>query len=254
MITKYLADIVLVNYNTKKYLSDCLHSIGEFSGPKENYRVFTVDNGSTDGSVEFIKSQTDFPIGILNKQNRGYGAACNQGILAGKGKYIFLLNSDTMVTAGWLPPLIRILENSSKVAVVGPRLINPEGLLVGVGVVGANARPVLRGWGEPNEPHRYNKNLEVLSVCGACMGIKRQLLPILGLFDEHYFHYFEETDYCYNARFRGYKVIYCPDSTVIHHVSASCHDIQKLHSFFQQGERYFRKKWKSFLQDGTIYG
>jgi GT2 family glycosyltransferase len=245
-------DIVIVNYNTKKYLQDCLQSIKNFSGPFDKYRVWVVDNGSSDGSMEMINRC--YAYGIFNKKNLGYGSACNKGIKAGAGKYIFLLNSDTMVTAGWLTPLIKILENSSKVAVVGPRLVNPEGLLVGVGVVGTNANPVIRGWKEPNEANRYNDTLEVLSVCGACMGIKRQNISELGLFDENYFHYFEETDYCYNARYHDYKVIYCPDSTVIHRVFGSCGDFQQLNKYFQNGEKYFQKKWRFFLQDDTEYG
>jgi GT2 family glycosyltransferase len=86
------------------------------------------------------------------------------------------------------------------------------------------------------------------------MGIKRQNISELGLFDENYFHYFEETDYCYNARYHGYKVIYCPDSTVIHRVFGSCGDFQRLNKYFQNGEKYFQKKWRFFLQDDTEYG
>lgn len=249
----YPADLVIVNYNTKKYLDDCLQSIRKFTGPTDTYRIWVVDNGSTDGSVQLIQS-LDFVHGIYNLKNRGYGSACNQGIQAGNGRAIFLLNSDIQVTEGWLSPLLHVLESSPEIAVVGPRLVNPEGLLVGVGVIGTNARPVIRGWREPDDPERYNQPLEVLSVCGACMGIKRHLIPELGLFDEHYFHYFEETDYCYNARFHKYKVIYCPDSKVIHRVFGSCQDRQKLRKYFREGEQYFHKKWRTFLRDGRQYG
>jgi GT2 family glycosyltransferase len=252
-VKSYPIDIVIVNFNTENYLHDCLQSIGTASDSTIPQRVWVVDNGSDDGSVALIRNY-DFVTGIFNRKNRGYGFACNQGISAGNGDFIFLLNSDTMVTAGWLPPLLAILDSSSKVAVVGPRLINPEGLLVGVGVVGTNARPVIRGWQEPNQPHLYQETIEVLSVCGACMGIKRRLIPVLGLFDEHYFHYFEETDYCYNARFHGYKVIYCPKSTVIHRVFGSCREPLQLQKYFWDGETYFQKKWRSFLKDDTQYG
>ncbi|HBF36341.1 MAG TPA: glycosyltransferase family 2 protein [Firmicutes bacterium] len=252
-MAKYQTDIIIVNYNTKEYLADCLQSIDSFSGNTGNYQVWVVDNASTDGSADLIQKYGKFVSGIYNPENRGYGRACNQGISAGVGDHIFFLNSDTLVTAGWLPPLIKAL-NSSEVAVVGPRLINPEGLLVGVGVVGTNAHPFIRGWNEPNEPACYNQSIQVLSVGGACMGIKRELIPKLGLFDEHYFHYFEETDYCYNARFHGYQVIYCPESTVIHRVNGSCQDFQRLRIYYREGEKYFQKKWKSFLKDTTKYG
>ena len=91
-------DIVVVNHNTKKYLIDCLHSLRSFSGPMQ-YRILVVDNASTDGSAEWLKA-TNWVTGIFNLKNKGYAAACNQGILSGNGKFIFLLNSDTLATSG----------------------------------------------------------------------------------------------------------------------------------------------------------
>lgn len=249
----YLVDFVIVNFNTRKYLGDCLDSIRANSGLYEDYRVWVVDNGSTDDSRHEIRTRP-WVTGIMNRSNRGYGSACNQGIKTGSGNYIFLLNSDVTVTPGWITPMVATLASAREIAVVGPRLVNPEGLLVGVGVVGTNARPIIRGWGEPDEPERYNQTIECLSVCGACMGIKRDLLSVLGFFDEKYFHYFEETDYCYNARYHGYKVIYHPKSKVIHHVQGSCRNFRQLNKYYQTSEKYFNEKWKIFLKDQTKYG
>lgn len=250
---EYLADLVVVSFNTRKYLADCLKSIKEHTPLDQGIKVWVVDNGSVDGSIELIKSNR-WVHGIYNLKNLGYGAACNQGIKSGTGRYIFLLNSDTKVTANWLQPLVKTLDSIPKAAVTSPRLVNPEGYLVGVGVVGTNAKPVLRGWGEPDEPQRYNQYCECLSIGGACMGIKRQLLPELGYFDENYFHYFEETDYCYNARYHGYKVIYCPESKVIHRVYGSCQNMRILNNYFSNSRDYFQNKWKDFLNDETRYG
>lgn len=245
MSNPYQTDIIIVNFNTRKYLAACLESLRAHTGPAADYRIWVVDNGSTDGSRALIRS-TQGVNGIFNHANRGYGAACNQGIKRGCGEYIFLLNSDTMVTPGWLSPLLKLLADP-QTAVVGPRLVTPDGFLVGAGVVGTNSHPVIRGWGEPDNPDSYREVTECLSVGGACMGIKRALLPELGYFDEHYFHYFEETDYCYNARFHGYKVLYCPDSKVIHRVFGSCRNHRRLQQYFREGERYFQKKWRDFL-------
>lgn len=250
---EYLADLIIVSYNTRKYLAECLKSIKDHTRINQDLKVWVVDNCSTDGSIQLIKS-CGWVQGIYNQNNRGYGAACNQGIQNGKGKYIFLINSDIKFTSGWLEPLIKAMESDSKVAVVGPRLVNPEGFLVGVGVVGTNAKPILRGWGEPDESNRYHQYCNCISIGGACMGIKRILLPELGCFDEHYFHYFEETDYCYNARYHGYKVVYCPDSKVIHRVYGSCQNMRILNNYFSQSREYFQNKWKEFLTDETVYG
>ena len=239
-------DIVVVNHNTKEYLIDCLRSIRSFSG-QNNYRILVVDNASSDGSVAWLKAN-EWVTGVYNSWNKGYAVACNQGILSGDGKFILLLNSDTLVTRGWLGPLIKILSQP-EVAVVGPCLVNFEGRLVGVGVTGTDAKPLIRGWGEPNDPQRYNAPTKCLSVCGACMGIKRDLLPRLGLFDEHYFHYFEETDYCLNARLQGFKVIYTPASLVLHRVFGSTHNQRLLKEHFQASKVYFLKKWGLYLKD-----
>lgn len=249
----YLADLIVVSFNTRKYLADCVKSIKEQTVLDRDIKVWVVDNCSVDGSVSLIKSW-DWIQGIYNQKNRGYGAACNQGIQSGNGRFIFLINSDIKFTPNWLQPLIKTLDSEARIAVVGPRLVNPEGYLVGVGVTGTNAKPVLRGWGEPDEPSRYNRYRECLSVGGACMGIKRQLLPELGYFDEHYFHYFEETDYCYNARYHGYKVIYCPESKVIHRVYGSCQNMRILNNYFSESREYFQNKWKDYLADETVYG
>lgn len=236
----YTTDLIIVNFNTKAYLAACIESIRAHTLPPD-YRLTIVDNASTDGSIEYIRTLPGITA-VFNAKNTGYATACNLGIKEGNGKFIFLLNSDLVMTPGWLPPLLKTLSDP-EVAVVGPRLVNPEGFLVGVGVVGTVEHPVLRGWAEPDEPHRYAEYTDCISVCGACLGIKRELLPELGYFDENYFHYFEETDYCYNARLHGYKVVYCPESKVIHRYNGSCRNQRRLREYFKQSEAYFREKW-----------
>ncbi|MCL6591783.1 MAG: glycosyltransferase family 2 protein [Firmicutes bacterium] len=244
----YLADLVIVNYNARKYLPQCLKSIREFSGAASSYRVWVIDNASQDGSAAYIKSLTGIQP-ILNRTNRGYGAACNQGLLRGQGRYQVLLNSDTQVTPGWLPPLIRIFQDDPRAAVVGPRLVTPDGFIAGAGVVGTYTRPVIRGWGEPDEAWRYNEIMEVISVSGCCMMLRRDLLPVLGLFDEGYFHYFEETDYCLRARLQGFKVIYCPGSVVAHHLNGSLRNRNKLAGYYRAAQKRFYQKWETILKE-----
>ncbi|HEX3047080.1 MAG TPA: glycosyltransferase family 2 protein, partial [Bacillota bacterium] len=207
-----------------------------------NYRIWIIDNASQDGSVTYIRSLAGIN-SILNRVNRGYGAACNQGILRGQGQYLVLLNSDIQVTPGWLPPLVKILQDNPRAALVGPRLVTPDGFIAGAGVVGTYSHPIIQGWGEPDEACRYNKIQEVISISGCCMMLRRGLLPALGLFDEDYFHYFEETDYCYRARLQGFKVIYCPNSVVIHHVNGSCRNLDRLNHYYLAAKKRFFQKW-----------
>jgi GT2 family glycosyltransferase len=244
-------DLIIVSFNSRRYLANCIQSVIEHT-PPNHYQIQVVDNASTDGSRELLQAYSQVRT-IFNRSNRGYACACNQGITAGQGEYIFLLNSDLQVTPNWLAPLLNQLANP-RTAVVGPKLVNTHGCLVGAGVIGTNAHPVIRGWRQPDRADLYHQTREVLSLCGACLGIKRQLLQQLGLLDENYFHYFEETDYCYNARFHGYQVVYCPESVVVHHGQGSCHDHAQLNRYYQASRAYFVKKWAEFLPDPTEYG
>jgi len=224
--------LIIVSYNSRRYLRPCLESICNYTGAVRDYQIWIVDNASTDGSVSLIKTLPSINR-ILNQTNRGYGSACNQGIKSGQGKYIFIMNSDLQVTNNWLTPLIQTLKDP-KVAIVGPRLINPTGYLVGI--------PVVKGT-------FIEQPQSCLALGGACLGIKRALIPELGYFDEHYFHYFEETDYCYQARAHGYRLIYQPTSTIIHQVHGSCHNLYQLRHYYEQSKAYFQQKWMQMIQE-----
>lgn len=243
-------DIVIVSYNTKRYLKACLRSIER--NTKGPFRVWVVDNGSTDGTQ---KLAPNFPWvrWIWNRVNSGYGRACNQGAVAGDGDQIAFLNSDTEVTSGWLPPLVDRAESNEGIAIVGPKLLNPQGLLVGAGVIGTNAKPVIRGWMAEDNPERFGYPLDCLSLCGACILLKRRLIPSLGLFDPAFFHYFEETDLCYRGRAKGFRVVYEPESRVIHHVSASCRDTGYLRRQYEASRKVFEEKWRDFFNDERTY-
>ncbi|MCI0184442.1 glycosyltransferase family 2 protein [Sulfoacidibacillus ferrooxidans] len=241
-------DLVIVNYNTKSMLFQCLQSIAAHTSiPHE---IIVVDNGSTDGSVQALRHvNSDHLIVIANNHNKGYAKACNQGIVAGSSPYILLLNSDVMVTEQWLEPLLHCMKSDPRIAVVGPKMIDEHGRITGAGVVGTEAHHVPRGLLERDEPGKYDQQEDCLSVCGAAYLIRRDLLGELGLFDEHYFFYFEETDYSFHARHQGYRVVYCPQSTIYHLMGQSCNDHGKLRSMFEESERYFKKKWAHVMHD-----
>lgn len=247
-------DIVIVNYNTCSLMRACLESVKAHTDYP--YRITVVDNGSTDGSRDFLR-KLDWVTVVFNEVNRGYASACNQGAMAGSGAYILFLNSDTSVTPGWLSPMVWCAASDDRVAVVGNKLLDARGRLVGAGVVGSYDKPRIRGWGQPNTPGRYDRQEDVISVCGACFLIKRDLIPVLGLFDERYFFYYEDTDYCRNTRSRGYRVVYCPDSWIYHYVAQSPTNQRTRNSMLTRSRRLFREKWgeqRLASQKGTKRG
>lgn len=247
-----LVDIVIVNFNTRKLVARCLSSVRAHTDPG-TYRLWAVDNASTDGSAQWLEAEPDIRL-LRNAANLGYARACNRGALAGDGEHILFLNADTAPLPGWLPPLVELLESDERVAVVGPRLINEEGLIVGAGVVGTNAAPGIRLWMAPERQTADDRVLDCLSVCGAAYMIKRRLIPVLGLFDERYFMYFEETDYSYHARDNGYRVLYCPRSRMVHTWGGSGRTDPRLREYFYTGQRLFDTKWAHMMGDPRVYG
>ena len=244
------ADLVIVSYQSRRFLEKCLQSIER--NTEYPHQIWVVDNASTDGARR-LKSRFSRVHWIWNLTNIGYGCACNQGAAYGTGDYIIFLNCDTEVTSGWLTPLIQRLQSHPKNAWVGPKLLTPDGRIFGAGVIGTNAQPVIRGWMARDDSKRFDYPLECISLCGACMGTKRALIAELGLFDPAFFHYFEETDLCYRARYHGYRVLYEPVSRVIHHGSVSCRDHQVLKGYYRKSKAIFEKKWKEFLNDEKRY-
>ena len=246
-------DIVVVSYNCLEYLKKCINSIEQHTDYP--FTLTIVDNASTDGTQEYLQTLSQVKV-IINSSNRGYGQACNQGAKAGVGDFILFLNADTEATPGWLSPLVQCFQTDPRIAVVGPKLVNYDNKIVGAGVVGANAAPKLRGWLTPDGPQQFTMQMDCLSVCGAAYMIRRDLINDLGLFDEHYFFYFEETDYSYNARYKRYRVVYCPASRMYHALAASSQGKapEELRELFTQSERYFNEKWSEFLKEERTYG
>jgi GT2 family glycosyltransferase/glycosyltransferase involved in cell wall biosynthesis len=246
-----VADIVIVNHNTSGALIQCVESI--FAITKMPYQIIVVDNASQDDSVDRILALRDPRIRLIrNHRNLGFAKAVNQGIKAGMSPYIFLLNADVRVTENWLYPLIRCFEKDADTAVIGPKLIDSKGRITGAGVVGSNQNFWARGFREQNGPGRYDRAQDCISVSGAVFGIRRSLLDSIGYFDENYFMYYEDTDYAFQARSKGYRVVYCPASTVYHEVGQSPADTAVLKAHFEASRKYFNRKWRHVLSDSAI--
>ncbi|RIV17633.1 glycosyltransferase family 2 protein [Alicyclobacillaceae bacterium I2511] len=245
-----LIDIVVVNFNTLSLLKECLYSIRAYT--PQPHQIVVVDNGSTDGSSQLLQ-ELHWPNLklIANAENRGYAKACNQGIQSGEAEYVLLLNSDVQMQPGWLDPLLVCLQTDPKIAVVGPKLVDRRGRLTGAGIVGSYANHWPRALLEVDVPGKYDEVEDCISVCGAAYLMRRSVLPVLGLLDENYFFYFEETDYSFRVHQAGYRVVFCPHSRLIHLLGQSCKDHQLLRRYFEDSQAYFRKKWATLLAPST---
>jgi GT2 family glycosyltransferase len=202
--------VVVVNWNTQDILRDCLKSIYEQAG-EIDLEVIVIDNASTDGSVEMVKK--DFPQVTLieNSQNRGFAAANNQGIDISKGRYVLLLNSDTVVLDNAIAKTVAFADSHPKAAIVGCRVLNPDQTLQPTCFMFPSILNMLlsstylykifpksKFFGREQMTWWDRSDVrEVDVVTGCFMLIRRKAIQQVGTMDEQFFMYGEETDWCY---------------------------------------------------------
>lgn len=225
--------IIVVNYNTKDLLVDCIDSIKK-EGSNLKKEIIVIDNASQDDSKAYLESTQFKKSGknlktktILNKKNLGFSKANNKGIKIAKGKYILLLNSDTKVKKGALDELIKFVWQTTEAGVVGPRLLNPDGSVQGSCFNFPSLQNAIREYflGPKGAFGKYapkeNYPIVVDAVVGAAFLITPQALQNVGLLDEKYFFYYEDLDYCRRVKKQGMKVYYLPSSQIIHYHGAA---------------------------------
>lgn len=245
--------IVIVNFNTKDLTVNCIRSIQK-EVKEIPFEVILTDNGSTDGSVEAFQKigkeifwKNRFTL-ILNKENTGYSKANNQAIKKARGKYIFLLNNDTLVHKDALQNILKFAQSSPDAGVVGSKLLNLDGSLQMScyhfpTIVNAIKEYWLgyKGLFEKFAP-RGSKPVTVDSVVGAAFLITPEARRKCGLLDERYFAYFEDIDYCRKVWKEGLKVYYLPNSVITHYHGAT---------FKKLGDESTR--WRKLIPSSKIY-
>jgi GT2 family glycosyltransferase len=227
--------IIIVNYNSGSYLKSCIASVKKYS-PKCAYEIIVVDNGSRKGDIGDL--QEVYPeVGIvLNSKNEGFARANNQAVSKSRGKYLLLLNPDTLVLDKSLDGLLQFMEENSDAGAAGPTLLYPDGTRqpscrrfpTPMNVFfGRNS--LLTHWFPGNRFTQSYLRLdldgceeeEVDWVTGACMIIRRDTFQNVGGFDETFFLYVEDADLCYRLLKNGWKVFFVPEAQVIHQYGAS---------------------------------
>ena len=250
--------VVLVCWNNKDYLEPCLRSLYD-GGFRSSFDVIVVDNGSTDGSLEMLRSKFPQVNIIQNHHNVGLGKASNQGIQATSGRYVLLLNNDTIVNGPSLDAMAEFLDTHPEAAAVGGKMLNPDGSFQA-----ADARfPSLRDefliatrlgslfW--PNYPdHKSPSNIKSVDWVGsACLLLRRVALDRVGLLDEEYFIYGDEADLQYRLKKNGWLVYYLPQATTIHYGGRSM-DRWRRRKMVYRGKMLFFRKNRGILQTGML--
>jgi GT2 family glycosyltransferase len=294
--------IVIVSWNVRGLLRRCLESIyrskvdsgGEHTLSADGradtggradagltLQVIVVDNASSDGSVKMI--QDDFPDVqlVVNRENRGFPAANNQGITMAGGRYVLLLNPDTEIVGNTLTELVAFADQHPDVGLVGPQLLDPDGAVqpsrrrfptlatafvestwfqpavtslrscAVAGLLTAPLHRVLERYYVSDHPDDALQDVDW--VTGAAMLARREAIGDVGLMDESFFMYSEELDWCRRFREAGWRVVYLPAAQIVHHMGKSSEQVVAArHIHFQTSKvRYFRK-YHGALAAGTL--
>ena len=246
--------VIIISWNTKQHLLNCISSLANQSGIKE---VIVVDNGSTDGSPEAVEKQFPQVKLIRNKENLGFAKANNIGMRASTGRYLCLINSDVIVQDGCIEKLIEFMDKNSSVGLAGPRVLNPDGSLqvscrhfpsvrnnlcqaLGLNYLFPKSaffsEPLMKYWA-----HDAIRKVDVLSGCFWI--VRRKALDIVGLLDEDFFIYGEDIDWCRRFHNAGWGVVFYPGAEAIHIGRASSSNAPvRFYLELQKADlRYWRK-------------
>lgn len=222
--------IIIVNYNTCKLLDSCLSSLKHLELEVDS-EVLVIDNASQDNSVPMVKNKYPWVKIIPNDSNNGFAKANNQGIKSSAGKYVLLLNSDTVVLEGCLEKILSFMDNNPSAGISGCRILNSDRSLQLSCYHFPNifselmifSKGIIKDFWDP---FTYFKNMQywkhdsikqVDSLMGAFLCVRNEVFDEIGYLDENLFMYYEDIDFCRRLnKFSKYEVYYYPDSEIIH--------------------------------------
>lgn len=206
--------IVIPNYNGKHFLKDCLEAV--FAQDIKDQEVIVVDNGSTDGSLEYLENYPAVRVIVLDK-NYGFCRAVNEGIKAADSEYVILLNNDTEVDKNFAKELLTAIKAEQKIFSCSSKMIqfhNREFM------DDAGDYYCALGWafgrGKGGSVKNYEDETDVFAACAGAAVYRKELIEKLGYFDEAHFAYLEDVDIGYRARIHGYRNVYAPKAVVYH--------------------------------------
>ena len=242
--------VIVVNWNTVDLLRDCLRSLYD-DREAECWQVIVVDNGSEDGSGAMVRREFPQVELIENEANAGFVGGNNRGLQVAGGKFLLLLNPDTVVEPGALLTLVRFMDGELQAGAAGPMLLNRDGTLQ----LSCGRPPTF--WSECTNKLLLHKLLpffklgrwkhdeirEVGWVTGAALLVRREVLEEVGPLDEHLFMFYEDLDLCMRIRAAGWKIYYLPHSRIRHLGGQStCQDLARMLVISQQSLFYLYGK------------
>ncbi len=243
--------VIIVNWNTRNLLVRCLNSIYQTVRTVE-MEVWVVDNGSKDGSGAAAAERFPETKFVQNTVNFGFAKANNQVLNMAAGRYLLLLNPDTEVSPGAVEKLISFMDAHPEAGGAGAQLINSDGSKqnsianfpsLATELLNKSILRWLFPKQFPGKERNYSEPIEVDSVIGACMMVRREALDQVGFLDEDYFLFLEETDWCYRMKRAGWKIYHVPQAEVYHFQGKSAETERKRAKveYYRSRYHFFRK-------------
>lgn len=244
--------IIIVNWNTRDCLLDCLRSIYS-NGTHYTQEIILVDNASCDGSTDAVEREFPGVRLIKNSVNFGFARANNQGIGASKGRYIALINSDVLLLPVCLDRLVSFMDKHPGVGIVGPRVLNPDGSLqpsckrlptLRLDLAQAIGLHLISSRFSSDYERAYHESMRYVEALTGCfLIVRRAATDRVGGFDEKFFMYNEEVDWCRRFSLAGWKLVYYPCAEAIHLGGASsANEPTRFYVEYQKSKLYYYHK------------
>ena len=241
--------VIIVNWNGKKWLRDCLYSLEKQI--YRNFEIIFVDNNSSDDSVSYVRKNFPKLKIVQNKTNRGFAGGNNDGLKVALGDYILLLNNDTKVEKFFLKNFLKAFEILPQAGCIQSKIVlmdSPGRLDMCGGYWTDSTFLYYFGLGKDANSKKYSKTMPFFSNKGASMMIKRKVIEKIGLFDEDFWNYYEDTDFCHRVWLSGFECWYYPKAVSYHAMGGTS---IKLDDSLLQFHN-FKNKLLSFLKNFEI--
>ena len=240
------ASVIVLSWNGIGDLRECLDAVR--SQGFIDFEIIVVDNGSTDGSADFVASHYPDVRLIRNERNLGFAAGNNQGLRVGTGDVLVLLNQDTAVQAGWLKALVKAVVSDPTCGIAGGKALYPDGRIQHAGgYVDERGCGSHYGYRQRDEG-QFEQVQDVDYVTGATLAISREAFEVIGGLDEGFGRaYYEDVDWCYRAKGAGFRVVYTPHAVLVHKESSAAADLshEGMYHFHRNRLRFVLKHWST---------
>jgi N-acetylglucosaminyl-diphospho-decaprenol L-rhamnosyltransferase len=244
--------VVVVTYNSAQTIEACLNSLSQCGASCE---VVVVDNASADGSAALVRERVPSVKLIASPTNEGFGRGCNRGWQATSAPFVLVLNPDSELQPGAGRVLLDFAVAYPRAGLIGPRILNRDGTLQQSCFRFPSLRQAVTGFfglipldSPANGRYRredYERAHEVEHLLGACLLVRRAAAEAVGLLDEDFYMYFEETDWCYRMRAAGWQNWYCPSASAIHlGAHSTSREPERMSAeFYRSQARFYRKHY-----------